>query len=102
MADDKDEKTRREQAEASQRLQDIGTGARPATETGGTKTQGSDEASPGASGGQRLTGAGGIASGVQRGGTKPGGGPGAGLGSLGTGGASTGGAATGNVKRGGS
>ena len=102
MPEDKDEKTRREQAEASQRLQDIGTGVRPTTASGGAKTQGSEEASPGASGGQQLTGAGGIASSVQRGGTKPGGGPGAGLGSLGTGGASTGGAVTGSVKRGGS
>jgi hypothetical protein len=102
MPDDKDEKTRREQAEASQHLQDIGTGVRPATETDGAKTDGSEEASPASSGSQRLTGAGGIATGVQPGGTKPGGGPGAGLGSLGTGGASTGGAATGNVKRGGS
>jgi hypothetical protein len=48
-----------------------------------------------------TTGAHGIASGVQRGGTLPGGGPGAGLGSIGTGGASTGGAPTGSVKRGG-
>ncbi len=102
MSDDKDEKTRREQAEASQRLQDIGTGAQPMTESGGAITQGNEEANQGTSGGQRLTGGGGFASGVQRGGTKPGGGPGAGLGSLGTGGASTGGAATGNVKRGGS
>ena len=96
-----DDKTRREQAEAAQRLMDIGTGARPA-EAGGAHTQGDTEASPGATGDHRVTGAGGIASGVQRGGTNPGGGPGAGLGSLGTGGASTGGSATGNVKRGGS
>ena len=101
MAHD-DEKTRREQAEASQHLQDIATGVRPATEAGGASTQGDTEASPGATGNHRLTGSGGIPSGVQRGGTNPGGGPGAGLGSIGTGGASTGGAATGNVKRGGS
>ena len=89
MPDDKDEKTRREQAEASQRLQDICMGIGP--ENGG-------EATPG---GQRVTGSGGFASGLQPGGTKPGGGPGAGSGSIGTGGASTGGAPTGNVKRGG-
>jgi hypothetical protein len=47
------------------------------------------------------SGAHGIASGHNPGGTLPGGGPGAGLGSLGTGGASTGGSPTGSVKRGG-
>ncbi len=51
--------------------------------------------------GTAATGAEGISSGVQRGGTLPGGGPGAGLGSIGTGGGSTGGAPSGNVKRGG-
>jgi hypothetical protein len=85
---DDDEKTRREREGASRHLQDVGSGALP------------DES--GAAGGQHRTGAQGIASGVQDGGTKPGGGPGAGLGSLGTGGAGTGGSPTGNVKRGGS
>lgn len=42
---------------------------------------------------------GGIASGLQPGGTVPGGGPGASTGSIGTGGGSTGGAPTGSVKR---
>jgi hypothetical protein len=68
----------------------------------GAAPQGDDAVTPGASGGHRLTGSHGIASGVQRGGTNPGGGPGAGLGSIGTGGAASGGAASGSVKRGGS
>jgi hypothetical protein len=52
-------------------------------------------------GSKPATGAQGIASDLQRGGTLPGGGPGAGLGSIGTGGGATGGAPTGSVKRGG-
>jgi hypothetical protein len=42
---------------------------------------------------------GGIASGLQPGGTSPGGGPGASAGSIGTGGAQTGGGASGSVKK---
>ncbi|HEX2134616.1 MAG TPA: hypothetical protein VHG30_01745 [Microvirga sp.] len=42
---------------------------------------------------------GGIASGLQPGGTSPGGGPGASAGSVGTGGAQTGGGASGSVKK---
>lgn len=42
---------------------------------------------------------GGVASGLQRGGTVPGGSPGAGMGSVGTGGGSTGRTATGNVRK---
>ena len=45
-------------------------------------------------------GAGGLASGLQPGGTLPGGGPGTGAGSLGTGGGATGGADTGDVRKG--
>ena len=44
------------------------------------------------------SGVGGIASGLQPGGTVPGGGPGTGAGSIGTGGGSTSGAATGSVR----
>jgi len=46
-------------------------------------------------------GPGGLASGVQPGGTAPGGGPGASQGSIGTGGGATGGAPSGNRKSGG-
>ena len=92
MPGDKDEKTRREQAEAAQRLQDLGMGLGPDAHDAGKTAQG----------GQRPSGSAGFASGLQPGGTKPGGGPGAGPGSLGTGGASTGGAPTGSLKRGGS
>jgi hypothetical protein len=45
-------------------------------------------------------GAGGLASGLQPGGTLPGGGPGTGAGSIGTGGGATGGVDTGDVRKG--
>ena len=44
-------------------------------------------------------GAGGLASGLQPGGTLPGGGPGTGAGSIGTGGGATGGVDTGDVRK---
>jgi hypothetical protein len=63
----------------------------------GGKREGEGLATDGADGDVSAAG-GGLASGLQRGGTTPSGGPGAGAGSLGTGGGSTGGSVSGSRK----
>jgi hypothetical protein len=65
------------------------------------KDEPADEAERKVPGSSAPGGPGGVASGLQPGGTAPGGGPGASEGSIGTGGGSTGGAPSGNRKNGG-
>jgi hypothetical protein len=82
-------------------FEEVGAGFHPADDAAGAKAAGSGDSGLGIMPeGGTLGTPGGVASGLQPGGTIPGGGPGTGVGSLGTGGGSTAGDATGTPARG--